>query len=154
MKNANHTKHRPTKEIFYPSTYAAGGQGMGAIGGFSGPIIDADDEYGYVNCYMPKDYDMGEEIVLVFISRATATPMYMRIVTDYGKNGEAYFEHNELVQLGINTVLNRIQELNLYDAVDTVRLEAGDYLGIQVRRVAGQNTNLMLLGVRVKYRYK
>ena len=83
--------------------------------------------------------------------------MYVNIVSDYGKAGEAYFEHNENVSLSINTVLSRIHELNLYDAVDTQGLEASDYLGIQASRLASlptENTDMVILGVRLRYLYR
>jgi len=156
MAHRSHTEHRPTKEKFYPGIYAAQGA-FSALGGFSGPDVDGTGEYGYVNCYLPEDFDYLEEIVLVFIATATATPMYVNIVTDYGKKGEAYFQHNENVVLHINTVLNRIHELNLYDAVDTKPLEAKHYLGVQVSRLntlPTENTDMIILGVRIKYKQR
>jgi len=150
----SHTKHRPTKEEFYPSTHVASGD-VSVDGGYSGPDIDADDEYGYANCYIPKDYDSLEEIVLVFIAGATETPMYFDIHTDYGPPGILFSEHWEEVVLHANTVLDRLQELNIYDAVDTRPLEPGDYLGVRVGRVAAlpvSNTDILFLGVRIKYR--
>jgi len=154
LDHRGHTKHRPTKEKFYPATYASGGS-VAAKGAFNGPDIDGTNEYGYVNCYIPKDYDGMEEIMLVFIANVTASPMHMRIVTDYCQAGEAYFEHNENVNLSVNTVQNRMTELNLVNAVDTAPLEPGDYLGIQVSRVATlptENTDIILIGVRIKYK--
>ena len=154
MAHRSHTKHRPTKEEFYPATYASGGA-KGAIGGFSGPDVDGTNEYGYVNCYLPKDFDSLEEIMLVFIATATATPMYVNIVANYCKVGEAYTANNENVSLSINTVLNRMMELNLCNVVDTTPLEAGDYLGVQASRLASlptENTDMILLGVRIKYK--
>ncbi len=156
MSHRRHIEHRPTKEQFFPATYASGGA-FSAIGGFSGPDIDATNDYGYTNCLIPWDFDRLESIVLVFIAIATETPMYVNIVTNYGKAGDAYTEHNENVALSINTVLHRIMELNLYHAVDTLPLEAGDYLGVQASRLASlptENTDMILLGVRIKYNYR
>ncbi len=155
MNNARHTKHLPTKEVFYPATHVASGSII-TMGSFSGPDIDGTNEAGYVNCYIPKDYDALEEIVLVFIARATATPMYMRILTDYAKAGEAYFEQADNGDLAIDTVEDRLQELNIIDTVDYRALEAGDYIGIQAARVAAlptENSDILLLGVRIKYKY-
>ena len=150
----SHTKHRPTKEKFYPATHVAGGTVV-TKGSFSGPEIDATNEAGYVNCYIPEDFDSLEAIVLAFIAGATETPMYVRMLTDYAKAGEAYFIHTDWGDLHINTVLERLQELNIYDAVDHHALEAGDYIGVQVARVAAlpvENTDMILLGVRIKYK--
>ena len=156
MAHRRHTEHRPTKEKFFAATYASGGD-KSALGGFSGPDIDGTNEYGYTNCLIPWDFDKVVSIVLVFIATATQTPMYVNIVSDYAKAGEAYFEHNENVSLSINTVLSRIHELNLYDAVDTQGLEASDYLGIQASRLASlptENTDMVILGVRLRYLYR
>uniref|UniRef100_A0A6M3MCY0 Uncharacterized protein n=1 Tax=viral metagenome TaxID=1070528 RepID=A0A6M3MCY0_9ZZZZ len=153
MGHRSHTKHRPTKEKFYPATHVAVGD-VSTRGSFSGPDIDATTEAGYVNCYIPKDFDSLEEIVLVFIAGATATPMYVRILTDYAKAGEAYFVQADNGDLPVNTVADRLQELNIYDAVDFRALEAGDYIGVQAARVAAlptENTDILLLGVRIKY---
>jgi hypothetical protein len=146
-----HTKHRPTKEEFYAPVYSTN---WTALGAWAGPSIDADGRYGYITCYLPKDFDKLEEIRLLVLSLATLTPMQMRIVTDYCKNGEAYFEQNELENFNLNTVLNRIQELNIEAVVDIRPLEPGDYIGIQVSRQPGQNTNMILLGARIKYLYR
>ena len=156
MAHRRHAEHRPTKEKFFPATYASGGA-FSAIGGFSGPDIDNTNEYGYTNCLVPWDFDGLVSIVLVFIATATQTPMYVNIVTNYAKAGEAYSEHNENVSLSINTVLSRIHELNLYDAVDAQTLEASDYLGIQASRLntlPDENTDMILLGVRIRYNYR
>jgi len=153
MGHRSHTKHRPTKEKFYPATHVATGT-ISTMGSFSGPDIDDTNEAGYVNCYIPKDFDSLEEIVLVFIARATATPMYVRILTDYAKVGQAYFEHADNGDLPVNTVADRLQELDIYNTVDYRALEAGDYIGVQAARVAAlltENTDILLLGVRIKY---
>jgi len=127
LDHRSHTKHRPSKEEFYPATYASGGS-VAAKGGYSGPEVDGTNEYGYTNVYIPKDYDSMDEIVLVFIALATATPMYLGLVTNYSQPGEAYFEHNENIVLPVNTVQNRTQELNIKDTIDVAPLEPGDYL--------------------------
>ncbi len=156
MAHRRHAEHRPTKEKFFPATFASGGA-VAALGGFSGPDIDNTNEYGYTNCLVPWDFDSLVSIVLVFIATATQTPMYVNIVTNYAKAGEAYTEHNENVALSINTVLNRIYELNLIDAVNVRTLEASDYLGVQASRLASladENTDMILLGVRLRYQYR
>ena len=61
------------------------------------------------------------------------------------------------MSLSLNTVQNGITELNLYDAVDTLPLEARDYLGIQASRLATlptENTDMIVLGVRLEYQYR
>lgn len=155
MAHRRHAEHRPTKEKFFPATYASGGA-MGAIGGFSGPDIDNTNEYGYVNFQIPWDYDDLVDVALVFIATATATPMYVNIVANYCQAGEAYFEHNSNVSLSINTVLNRMMELDIQDAF-AAPPQAGDYAGVQASRLAAlptENTDMILIGVRFRYNYR
>ena len=154
-----HVEHRPTKEKFFVSTYYVNkiARTFSALGGFSGPFVNWVDDKGYVNCLVPWDFDKLSAISLVFIARASENPMYMNIVTNYAKAGEAYTEHGENVSLSINTVANRIQELNIYDAVDVRTLEARDYLGVYANRndtLPTQNTSLILLGIRLRYLYR
>ena len=115
------------------------------------------DDAGYVNCLVPWDFDYLTAIRLVFIAYDPLTPMYVNIITNYAKSGEAYTEHSENVSLSINTVPNRIQELNIYDAVDVRTLEARDYLGVQASRLdtlPTENTDMLILGVRLRYLYR
>ena len=154
-----HVEHRPTKEKFFVSTYYVNkiARTFSTLGAFSGPFVNWEDDKGYVNCLVPWDFDSLRDIRLVFISNTTETPMYMNIVTNYAKAGEAYTEHGENVSLSINTVQYRIQELNLYDAVDVRTLEADDYLGVYANRndtLPTDNTSLILLGVRLRYFYR
>ena len=155
MAHRRHTEHRPTKEKFFPATYASGGS-FSALGGFSGPDIDNTNEYGYVNFQIPWDYDDLVAVVLVFIAIATETPMYVNIVSNYCQAGEAYSEHNGNVALSVNTVLNRMMELDIRDAfVDPP--QAGDYAGVQASRLASlatENTDMILIGVRFRYNYR
>jgi len=148
-----HTKHRPTKEKFF-NVVCSSGNGWSELGAWAGVRVDGDNEYAYITCHIPHDFDKLEEIRLVLLSLATLTPMNLRIVTDYCQAEEAYFEHNELENFNINTVLNRMQELNIEAVVDIAPIEPGDYLGIQVSRQAGQNTNCIIIGARIKYLYQ
>ena len=150
----SHTKHRPTKEEFYPATWVVNGA-FNVMATFSGADIDAADEAGYANCYVPRDFDSLEEVDVVFIAIATETPMYMRVLTDYGKSGEAYFNSADNGDFAINVVANNLYEMNICTAVDFTSLEAGDYIGVSVARVAAlpvSNTDIIFLGVRIKYK--
>lgn len=130
---------------------------MAGIGGFGGALISGDNEYSYTTCYVPHDFDRLEELVLTILGPlniAPVSPMRIRVVTDYGKAGEAYFEHNELEAVTQNVVGGRIYEIDIKPLVDVRPLEARDYLGVQASRVAGYNANAYVLGVRLKYLYK
>lgn len=158
---SRHVEHRPTKEVFFPVTSAWDEEGthdlMTGLGGFAVALINGDDELAYVTAYVPHDFDELEELVLAIIGPlniAPVSPMRIRVVTDYGKAGQAYFEHNELEAVLQNVVGGRIYEIDIKSLVDIRPLEARDYLGVQAARVAGYNTNAYILGVRLKYKYK
>lgn len=140
----------PTKEKFYDSPYCSVAA-EAALGGFHGCDVDGDNEYAYINCYLPEDYNALEDIVVVFLGGADLTPMTLRIVTNYCSNGQAYSTHNESVNKSINAVNNQLTELDISDCVDVAALAAGDYLGVQVSRQAGQNTHAIIVGVRIRY---
>ena len=145
-----------TKEVFYPFT-STGGQGADTpgLGAFSGVRLDADGEYGYCDCYLPYDFAILVEAKIVLLALATLTPMNFRVVTDYCLAEIGYFQHNNLKNINVATVLNRLQEVNIADALvgstDNAPLEAKDYLGVQISRQIGQNTNAIFLGVRLRY---
>lgn len=146
---------RPTKEKFYDAPYCSVAAEAG-LGGFHGCDIDGDGEYAYINCYIPEDFHALVDIAVVFLGGATLTPMTLRIVTNYCANGEAYTTHNELVNMSINAVNNQLTELEIIEAIDIAAessgpIAAGDYLGVQVSRQAGQNTHALILGVRIHY---
>jgi len=131
------------------------GTNEAALGGFSGYRVYQDGEYGYINLYIPKNFARLMELEVFFIPYATATPMYMGVVTDYCQDGEAYFEHNEnMLHKSVNTVLSRGVELDVLDCVDVAPVEGGDYIGIQINRTAGlspaHNTNALVVGARYK----
>lgn len=157
---SRHVEHRPTKEVFFQVVSALDQQAgsiLTGIGGFGAALVDTDDDFAYVTGYVPHDFDRLEELVLAIIGPpniAPVSPMRIRVVTDYGKAGEAYFEHNEFEAVAQNVVGGRIYEIDIKGLVDIRPLEARDYLGVQVARVAGYNTNAYVLGVRLKYLYK
>lgn len=157
-RDARHSRIlEATKEIFGPVTYGSG-NGFQAVGGHVGYLLNSDDDYAYVELYMPWDFigvNPLKEAAVSFLSLATLTPMTFRIVTDWCKPEHAYFDKNQLINCSVNTVLNRIQEVSITRALtalgDNAPLEAGVYLGIQISRQAGQNTNAVFLGVRIRY---
>lgn len=144
-----HTRRlEATKEMFFGISVA---DGLGNLGGFGGGLVDGDNEDAWINCLLPWDFHTLKEIAVVLIPVATLTPMTIRVVTNYCRKNAIYTEAGETIDRGINVTANRMTELNIADAVDAHRLAANDYLGVDVRRVAGQNTNALILGVRIKY---
>jgi hypothetical protein len=139
-------------EWFTPTT---GGSEQSQRGAWTGYLLDGDGEYAYINLQLPYNFAELEELALTILPYATLTPMYLRVLTDYCKNGEAYFEHNDQVRhKSINTVQYRMAEIDIKDAVDIRPVDAGDYIAVQVGRIAGQspthNTNALIIGVRTK----
>ena len=156
-----HTRHtrvlEATKEIFAPIT-GGSGNAYTMLGGHTGYLINSDDDYAYAELYIPWDFggiESLKEATVIFIAQATLNPMNFRVVTDWCKPGYMYAEHNQLVNYDVNTFLNHIQEQSIASALiglgNNAPLEAGDYLGVQIHREAGQNTNAIFLGVRIRY---
>lgn len=158
-KEGRHAQRPATKEIFCPFVSFTGGADLYATGGFGGIRVDANGEYAYCDLYLPWDFKKLVEAKVVFLSIATLTPMTFRVVTDWCQPEADYAQHNNLQTKSINTVVDRIQECDISQAlislVGSAKLTAKDYLGVQVSSQAGPpalNTNAMFLGVRIKYR--
>jgi len=156
MGNRHSRNLEATKEIFFPFTGIGETQATSvALGAHTGILVNANGEYAYGEGYIPWNFSHLVEGKIVLLSYATLTPMNFRVVTDYCPPETAYFLHNSLKNINVNTVLNRVQEANIADALvdltDSAPLEAENYLGVQVSRQVGQNTNALFLGVRIRY---
>ena len=155
----SHTRHtrnlEATKELFLPFIGGSGGAAFTALGGHAGYRINGNDQYIYCELYMPWDFNTLTEAKVVFLALATLTPMNFRTVTDFCQAESLYFQHNNLTRHEVNTVLNRVQECDissaLIDLANRAPLQAKDYLGVQISRQAGQSTNAIFLGVRIRY---
>lgn len=158
-RDARHSRIlEATKEFFTPCTAGTDQVGQPGPGGHTGYRVNEAGDYAYAELYVPWDFmgiDPLKEIALSFLAITTLTPMTFRVVTDWCKAGAGYADHNQLINYSINTVQNRVQEQSIANAVvalgDNARLEAGDYLGVQASCQAGQNTNAIFLGVRLRY---
>jgi len=145
-----HTRRlEATKDLFIPVT---GGTDLVALGAWTGYRLDTDNDYAYVNLFAPHDLNRLESIKLVVLALATLTPQTLRIVSDYARGEEAYFAHNEQVNFALNSRTNVIHELGIDLAYDLGPVLREDYIGVQASRQAGQNTNLIVLGVRLRYK--
>jgi hypothetical protein len=146
-----------TKEIFAP-IIGGSGSAYSQLGAFTGYLLNGDGQYAHTVLYIPWDFvgiDSLKQATVSFLAEATLTPMTFRVVTDWCKPEHAYFDHNQLVNYNVNTVAIRIQEQSIAEALvalfDNAPLEAGTYLGVQISRQIGQNTNAIFLGVRIRY---
>lgn len=140
------------KDWFTPAT---GGTESYQLGAWTGYRVNDDTDVAHIVTQVPYNFAKLEELKICLLALATASPMYMRLVTDYCKAGEAYFEGNELINpKQINTVLNRQSDLDVMDAFDVKPVDPLDKLSMKVDRVAGQspthNTNAIVLGAYCK----
>lgn len=152
-----HTSRRleATKEFFYPFTYGSGGAAAAALGGHTGWLVNGDNQYTYVECFIPWDFKFLTSANLVFLSQDNLTPMTFRIVSNFCRAQEAYSEGNNQVNYAVNTITNVVQVGDISTALvnlgSNAPLQAREYLGVQVSRQPGQNTNAIFLGLRIRY---
>ena len=137
-----------TKEVLYVKTYSSNDI---VKGGFGGGHLAQEGDGVWINCYLPWNFDDLTEAKLVLIPVTTLTPMTLRIITNYGLAGEGYNVGGETLDKSINTVANRITELDIADCLDTRSLAPKMYIGVQARMHAGQNTNALIIGVKLRY---
>lgn len=156
-----HVDHRPTKEVFYDVMVGTAISWV-FVGGHYGALIDHDDDYGAIQVYVPHDFAAVEELALRVIPNLAAPAMTFTVMCGYGRKDELALTGGNVItysfgptQAGL-AANARIREVDIKLSVaDGARsLRAGDQLGLLVSRVAGQNTNLYLLGARFKYKYQ
>lgn len=154
MRSGKHARIPPTREIFIPASRGTAGQEKGNHHGY---LVHGDTEYAQTEFYVPHDYDGFVEAVLVLIAYEDLAEMTMRVTSNYCAKDEVY---NLNVQgpfdVGIATGTETLHELDISNFINgdaTVSpIQAGDYVGVEVERVAGQNTNALILGVRFRYK--
>jgi len=161
-REGRHAQRPATKEVFYVFSGGSGGADFSAVGGHGGWRVNADNEYIYCECYIPHDFKSLVDAKIVFLELATLTPMTFRAITDWCQAETNYFQHSDGRTKIINTVLppgqaaGHVRECDfraeLLSLIGAAGLEAKDYLGVQVSRQAGQNTNAIFLGVRIRYK--
>ncbi len=153
MTNARHTKHLPTKEVFYP---AFAPDTNGGTNELQGVDIDATNETAGIRVYIPHDYDALEEIVLLINPIGVADPMWIEVVTQYNIAGKDFNEHTEDLYFSFTAVPDRNTEIDISEAVDVHAIEPSTYLIVTARRAAAlptENTDCYVVGVRLKYKY-
>ena len=147
-------KHWPTKEVFYD----AGDTGNSGTLFPEGIEIDTDTEDAYIRVHVPFDFDALDEIVLVVIPIARQATMWIQVITEYNISGKNYTENTEgPLFYSFDAVPNRITEIDIQESVNTVALQAGDYIIVTPSRQAAMpsnNTDLYVMGVRFKYKYR
>ena len=152
-RSERHTKHWPTKEKFYSAQITT------SSGDYfpEGVEIDAATEDAAIRVYVPHDFAKLEDLVLVVIPIAPADPMWIQVVSEYNIAGKDYNEHTETLYFSFTAVPDRITEIDISEVVDTVALEAGDYIYLTASRQAAlpvENTDCYVSGVRLKYKYR
>lgn len=156
MRVTRHVRTR-IREPFFPFTAsgnAQGSQDMSYLGTYPTAYINSDGDQAYAAIYLPWNFDSLIEMAISFIPVFTLSPMSFRVAAQYARPEHEYMDKTATINYSINTVSIRLQELILPHLFDTEPLEANQYLGIQVYRLAGMNTNAYFIGVRVKHREK
>ena len=150
-----HVNHRPTKEIFIPAT---GGTDPHALQAMTGYLVDTNADEADIMMMVPHDFGKLQELVVVVIPIAIAAAsaaMGFRVQVNYAKPNELYTRRNRTRDdYTIATPnANVVREINIMGLLDMETLEAKDYLGIIFSRVdaSGHNTNVMVMGARLKY---
>lgn len=147
-------KHLPTKEEFYNAfpTVSSGDTKP------EGVEIDADAEDAAIRVYVPYDFDALDEIVLVVIPIAAAAPMWLQLITEWNTEGHNYNVNTEGPRFySFDAIANRITEIDISGSVDARPLQGGDYIFVNPSRQAAMpsnNTNLYVVGVRLRYKYR
>jgi len=153
-RSARHTRRlEATKEFFEP---CIGGSEYTGIGlGMFGYLIDLDTEFATVGSYVPWDFRSLIEAAIMFVPVATFLPgaaMTVRVILTSPSVGQWYGEHNVTVDYAKACTINRVEELDITAQLDGALLQTKNYIGGQVIRQAGQNTNAYIMGLRIKYR--
>lgn len=150
MGGDRHTSRRleATKDCFFGINYADSYSYSHAWGG---GLIESDDEDVFIIGYLPWDFYKLVEAVLLIIPNATLTPMTMRIYVNWSEAGRGCFDGANTIDKNVNTVLDRLTEVSFTEVFYAGELSPGEYIGINPRRVAGQNIDAIILGARLKY---
>jgi hypothetical protein len=157
-RSTRSAKQLPTKEVFATPELAGGNAAFGEKGAHVGIVIDDDDEEAYLEMLCPHDFSKLSQLKVAVIPLDTLAPgtdMTMTVQVDHGRPTEPYNQHTKTLAKGFTAVNEIITEVDITDLVDgTVQLQAKDYIGVKLSRVAGQNANLNFLGVKLKYTAK
>jgi hypothetical protein len=148
-------KELPTKEVFEAPVLAGGNAAFAEKGAHAGVVIDDDNEEAYLEMLCPHDFSKLSQLKAVVIPLETLAPdadMTVTVQVDHGRPTELYNQHTKTLAKSFTAVNEIITEVDITDLVDgTVQLQAIDYIGVKLSRVAGQNANLNFLGVKLKY---
>ncbi len=152
--NSRHTKHLPTKEVFYrafaPTT-------NGGTQERQGVVIDATNENASIIVYVPHDFAALDELMLVVRPRPTVDLMWVRVFSEYNEVGNLYYIHQADKWYSFAAFTNRNTEIDVSGILENHALGPSTYLNVGVSRLAVlpvENTNLWVVGVRLKYKYR
>jgi len=155
LRNSKHARIPPTREVFWPAT---GGTESAVKGVHTGYLVNDDQDVAYVEGMVPHDYHGFYECMLVFISGVDLATMTITLDSDYAQAAElCTLQSQGNFAFTANTVgTNKIDEIDIRNLINgdaTARaIIRGDYIGFRVQRVAGQNADALILGVRFRYK--
>jgi len=150
------TDQKATREIFdAPFTATAYAQ---VLNGHYGAQIDHNGDFCAILLHVPHDYSRLEKLTVVVAANAGLPSMNFRVVCSYARNKEPFGTYGGTIDYSFASA-QQIQEIDISLSVaggaGVRSLKAGDYLGLEVSRnagIVGVNTNLNVLGARLKYR--
>ena len=155
-KGARHTSRlEATRELFVPVTGDISFESQ--LGDFTGALVDTDADEAYATILVPWDFGFLMECGVRMIPNATTTagaPMTLTVDVSSPAVGAIHLDNNTSNAHAKVTTVNLLSEVDIKTQVDRGRLSVGDRLGFRIHRVAGQNTNALVLGVRFRYHVK
>lgn len=155
-ESQRHADQKATREIFAaPFTATAYAQ---AGNGHYGAQIDHNGDFCAILLHVPHDYSRLINLTVVVAANAGLPSMNFRVVCSYARNKEPYGTYGGTIDYRFASA-QQVQEIDVSLSVaggaGVRTLKAGDYLGLEVSRnaaIIGVNTNLNVLGARLKYR--
>jgi len=135
-----------TKDFWVPAT---GGTERVQIGRHTGFRIDADGEEAFIEFIAPRDFTsiVAAEVIAIVITYAA--DMVVNIETHISTNPGSYASYSDSTTHTQSNASNWLFPFSVADALDN--LAAGRCVGIRLYRPTAGNTNLLILGFRLRY---
>ena len=137
------------KEMFSPATYGTENYRLSRYVGYR---VNADLEDAAVTLKVPDDFQTLVQAGIIYIAEGAVTDMTWNVNTEFAASGEGYSSHTDSTTVTRTTLLNTMYEDDI--SVALTGLLAGDTVGFHFTRPAAGNTNIVVLGVRLKYQVK
>lgn len=134
------------KEFYTPCT---NGTEAVAYDRYTGYKIDADAEVAYVTVRIPNDFQRLVSASLAYIAYSAVTDMVITVDTRFGADDEGFQTNGDTASIIKTTTANDLYEGDISGALTSIA--AGDIVGFHIRRQTSGNSNILALGIRIKY---